>query len=327
MTEFGIFALIATSAILVQSTMGFAGALVAIPLFALFMSPQEAVPAYCFLELAMDFFLVCEGRRHVEWRSVRGLLLGALPAVPIGALALKHLPVHAIGATISAVTLLFGILFLTRARVRFPVHPLTEPAVGLLSGMLGGSIFQSGPPVVVYGLSRDWAKDVFRSSLLAYFLCLASTAAVSYTALGMVNSHLLLLSGAALLPALAAAHLGAGELAAARGEPAASETDAAAGTPHAIAPPDGLFSALILPELAFTSPWTMARPSPVPLVRWARSPRKKRWKRLGKSAGAMPHPESATVTTAQCCLCVTATLSPPPWGMASRAFLIRFIKA
>jgi uncharacterized membrane protein YfcA len=208
MTEFAVFAGIAGLGMLVQSTVGFAGSLVAIPLFALFMSPREAVPAYCFTMLAVNIFLVCEGRRHVEWRSVRSLLIGGLPGVPIGALALKHLPTHIIGAAISIITLVFGILFLSRVRVRFPVHPLTEPSIGLLSGMLGGSISESGPPVVVYALSREWPKDVFRSSLLAYFLCLAVTAAVSYTTLGMVNSHLLKLSATGLLPALAAGHLG-----------------------------------------------------------------------------------------------------------------------
>lgn len=208
MTEYGVFAGIACLGMLVQSTVGFAGSLVAIPLFALFMSPRDAVPAYCFTMLAVNLFLVAEGRRHVEWRSVRGLLIGGLPGVPVGAWALQHLPVHVIGAAISVITLLFGLLFLTRVRIRFPVHPLTEPAVGLLSGMLGGSISESGPPVVIYGLSREWAKDVFRSSLLAYFLCLAITAAISYSLFGMVSSHLLLLSAAGLLPALAAGQVG-----------------------------------------------------------------------------------------------------------------------
>lgn len=208
MTEFAVFASIASLGMLVQSTVGFAGSLVAVPLFALFLSPREAVPAYAFLMLVVDIFLVCEGRRHIEWRSVRGLLLGGLPGVPIGALALKHWHDHVIGTVISAVTLVFGILFLARVRIRFPVHPLTEPSIGFLSGVLGGGISESGPPVVVYGLARDWAKDVFRSSLLAYFLCLIAVAAVSYALLGMVTGHLLLLAAAGTMPALLAARLG-----------------------------------------------------------------------------------------------------------------------
>ena len=208
MTEFAVFAAIASLGMLVQSTVGFAGSLVAIPLFALFMSPREAVPAYCFTMLAVNLFLVCEGRRHVEWRSVRRLLIGGLPGVPIGAYALKHLPVHIIGATISIITLVFGILFLARVRVRFPCIRRRSPLSACSAAYSAAASRSRAPPVVVYALSREWAKDVFRSSLLAYFLCLAATATASYTALGMVNNHLLLLSAAGLLPALATAHLG-----------------------------------------------------------------------------------------------------------------------
>ena len=208
MTEILAFALIASLGMLVQSVVGFAGSLLAVPLFALLMPPRDVVPGYAFLMLAVNGFLVLEGRRHIQWGSVRGLLLGGLPGVPIGALALKHLPTNMIGAVISVVTLAFGLLFLARVRVRFPVHAATEPLIGLVSGMLGGSISESGPPVVVYGLSRDWAKDVFRSSLLAYFLCLSAAAALSYVVLGMVTGRMLLLAASGLLPALAAARLG-----------------------------------------------------------------------------------------------------------------------
>jgi len=208
MTDVIAFALIASLGMLVQSTVGFAASLLAVPLFTLLMSPREAVPAYAFLLLAVNSVLVWEGRRHIAGRPVRRLLIGGLPGVPIGALALKYLPAHWIGAAISVVTLLFALLFLARVRVRFPDHPATEPLVGLLSGMLGGGISESGPPVVVYGLARGWGKDVFRSSLLAYFLCLSATAAATYLAYGMVTGSMLLLSLAALLPASLGARLG-----------------------------------------------------------------------------------------------------------------------
>jgi hypothetical protein len=208
MSDVIAFAVIASLGMLVQSTLGFAGSLLAVPLFALVMSPREAVPAYAILLLSVNSFLVWEGRRHIDGRPVRRLLLGGLPGVPIGALALKHLPVAWIGAAISAVTLLFGLLFLARVRVRLPDHPVTEPLVGLLSGILGGGISESGPPVVVYALARGWAKDAFRSSLLAYFLCLSAAGTLSYIAYGMVKGPMVLLAAAALVPAFAASRLG-----------------------------------------------------------------------------------------------------------------------
>jgi len=207
MTEFIIFALIASLGMIVQSVVGFAGALVAIPLFALTMPPRDAVPAYCVLMQVVSIYLVRESRRHVDWRSVRGLLIGGLPGVLIGALGLKYLPLAVIGTTISAVTLLFGVFFLSGMRVRIPDHPASELIVGLLSGLLG-AIVGSGPPVIVYGLARGWPKEVFRGSLLAYFFCLGATGVISYAALGLLSRHWLLLAAGSTPPALAAAWLG-----------------------------------------------------------------------------------------------------------------------
>ena len=113
-----------------------------------------------------------------------------------------------IGVTLNAVTLALGLLLLSRVRVRVPDHPATEPFVGLLSGILGGSISSPGPPVVAYALARGWAKDVFRGSLLAYFLCLATAGALCYIACGMVTRRTLLVSLAAMPLAFAASRLG-----------------------------------------------------------------------------------------------------------------------
>lgn len=202
------FALIASLGLLVESTVGFAGALLAIPLFAMVMSPRDAVPAYALVTLSVNSFSVWEGRHHIEMRPVRRMLLGGLPGVPLGALALKYLPAAWIGTTISVITLAFGLLLLARVRVRFPEHEATEPTIGLLSGLLGGSISSPGPPVVLYAIARRWTKDVFRSSLMAYFLCLAAAGAVCYVAYGMVTQETLVISLAALLPGFAASRLG-----------------------------------------------------------------------------------------------------------------------
>lgn len=203
-----VFALIASLGLLVESTVGFAGALLAIPLFALVMPPYEAVPTYALVTLSVNSFTVWEARHHIEVRPVRRMLLGGLPGVPLGAMALKYLPAAWIGTAISLITLGFGLLLLARVRVRFPEHRATEAAIGLLSGMLGGSISSPGPPVVLYALARQWTKDVFRSSLMAYFLCLAATGVACYLAYGMVTQQTLVLSLAALLPGFVASRIG-----------------------------------------------------------------------------------------------------------------------
>ena len=86
MTDFVAFVLIASLGMLVQSTVGFAGGLLAMPLLALLISPRDAVPSYALLMLLANGLLVWEGRQHIDGRPVRRMLLGGLPGVPIGAL-------------------------------------------------------------------------------------------------------------------------------------------------------------------------------------------------------------------------------------------------
>lgn len=202
------FALFAAAGVLVEATVGFGGALVSVPLFALVMSPREAVPAYLMLVVLMETILVCESHAHVDWRGVSRLLIGAALGVPLGALGLRYLPAESIRIAVSVVTILFALCFLVGFKPRIPDGPATRLATGFASGFLGGLIAVSGPPVVIFALSQGWRKDAFRASLLAYFLAIALIGVGSYLCLGMVHRSTLLLWAAGVAGALPAAGLG-----------------------------------------------------------------------------------------------------------------------
>ncbi|OGV65482.1 MAG: hypothetical protein A3K19_10360 [Lentisphaerae bacterium RIFOXYB12_FULL_65_16] len=208
MTELVLFCLICSLGMCVQSFVGFAGSLVAVPLFSLFISPKVAVPTYNLVMLVVNLVLVLETRQHVDWRRVGRLLIGGLVGIPIGAYGLKHLPVHVIGLIISVVTLTFAILFMFKVKVRLHENRPTELGIGLLSGWLGGAISESGPPVVVYGLARGWDKNTFRSTLITYFFFLCIMANVSFLYLGLLSWQSARYASAAVLPTLAAAIIG-----------------------------------------------------------------------------------------------------------------------
>ena len=202
------FAAIVFAAMLTQSCIGFAGALVAMPCISLCLTPREIIPSYSLVMLAVDILLVAESRQHVDWSKVRTLLAGGLVGMPIGAYGLKHLPAACVGLTISGVTLAFAALFMFRIVVPLRENRATQVGVGLCSGMLGGCVSASGPPVVIYALARKWEKNVFRTTLLTYFTCLAAFAVGSYLCLGMVTHRSLTLAAAGFLPAVAAAAIG-----------------------------------------------------------------------------------------------------------------------
>lgn len=196
------FMLITCLGVAVQSFAGFAGALTAVPLFALFLSPKDAIPAYNLVLLVIDIFLLFEARAHVQWSRVKVLLAGGAVGIPFGALGLKHLPLDAIGVVISVVTGTCALLLLANVRIRLKDGLGTQLGVGLLSGLLSGCVAQPGPPVIVYSLARGWEKDIFRATLLTYFTCLCGLAVFTYWQIGLVTRGSVLAAGVTIPPAV-----------------------------------------------------------------------------------------------------------------------------
>lgn len=208
MHDIVIFSTIGTLAMLVQSFFGFAGSLTAIPLFSLFFSVREVLPAYTLVMIAIDIWLVFESREHVQWNRLIQLLVAGCLGVPVGAYGLRYLPLHVIHIGVSVVTCTFAILFLLRVKMNLKENRKTHFGIGFLCGFLQGCIGQAGPPLVLYGTARQWDKNTFRSTLLTFFLCLFVISIVSYALLGLFSrqSGIFFLWG--VLPAFLAANVG-----------------------------------------------------------------------------------------------------------------------
>ena len=84
----------------------------------------------------------------------------------------------------------------------------TQITVGLLSGLLGGCLSGSGPPVIIYGLARNWPKETFRTTLLAYFTILTIEAGGTYAAMQMFTPWCFKAAAAAIIPCLLTAWIG-----------------------------------------------------------------------------------------------------------------------
>jgi uncharacterized membrane protein YfcA len=203
-----LFVFIACLGMFVQSTVGFAGALLAVPLLSLLWAPREAVPIYILVMIAVNPFVIWESRRHIQWPIVRTLLITALPTNFLGVWALDKLPSTHIRLFVSVVTLTFGLLFLLNIPIRFKDTSVRLAGAGALSGFLGGSIAASGPPVVLYALAQEWKKDEMRATLLTcYFLLNVSTSLFTISR-GMVDSKGAVQALAAVLPVLVVSRLG-----------------------------------------------------------------------------------------------------------------------
>lgn len=208
MSDPAIFALIACLGVFVFSFAGFAGALTAVPLMAIFLDPKDFVPALAIAVHIQNIPMSWEARRHVDFVSIRWIIGGCFFGIPFGVLVLSSLSGDWMGFGIGLFSLSMGLLFLAKVKVPMNDAVSTQLLVGLLSGLLGGATTAGGPPVVFYALARGWKRDQFRSTLMVYFLCLALFSISLFLARGMITSTVLIYAGVALLPMFVATRIG-----------------------------------------------------------------------------------------------------------------------
>lgn len=194
-------------ATLVRSTLGFGEALVAVPLLALRLPVSVAATLAVILSVVMAAVIVLQDWRHVHLRSATGLILAALPGIPLGILLLARGNEHMVKLILGLIIIGFSVYSLvakTTPHLRED-HPRWLLGCGFLSGVLGGAYGMNGPPLAVYGALRKWSPQQFRATLQGYFLVSSLIGLAGYSALGIWTrtvTRYFLLSLPALLIAL-----------------------------------------------------------------------------------------------------------------------------
>lgn len=149
---------------LVQGTVGFGMALVAAPLLAVIDPVLVPVPL---LLLVVVHAMLTVRREHsdIDWRGVGWALLGRLPGIAIGVLAVATLPPRWFAAVVGGIVLVCAGLSVLRWRPRPTVPALL--LAGVVSGAGGTASSIGGPPVAL--LYQDARGPRVRSTLAAYF--------------------------------------------------------------------------------------------------------------------------------------------------------------
>jgi uncharacterized membrane protein YfcA len=175
----------------------------------IFMDAKTAVPVFLVLMFINGMFLLRKKDADVQWKHIRRLLIGGALGVPIGITCLKNLSSQTITLGVNICVLTFAVLYLAGIKSHFKKeHPLAEIVTGLSSGILSGSGGLGGPPVVIYGVLKDWKKDLFRSSMLVYFVIMGLFTNISLVLMKMHSAETVRMILAALFPAFFASWLG-----------------------------------------------------------------------------------------------------------------------
>lgn len=194
-------------ATLFRSTFGFGEALIAVPLFGLFLPMTVAVPLAVMMSILVAVVILVQDHSKVQLQSAKWLILFSLPGIPVGLAMLVYCN-EAVVKSILAVIIISYSLYTLIGKNSFRLEKESKLwlfVCGFLSGVFGGAYGVNGPPLVVYGNLRRWDARSFRATLQAYFLIAGAVSMVGYGVKGMITAPLMLdfaWSVPAIIPAI-----------------------------------------------------------------------------------------------------------------------------
>jgi len=181
-----VWAVVVVAAV-IRAFTGFGFGLAAVPVFALFMSPGEAVVLSTSLTLAVSLTTLRSYWGAYPIGALAPLLVAALLGTALGVALLGTLDARQFQLAIGALVILSSVvLALYRGRQPRP-HPVLGGVTGLASGLLNGLFAIPGPPVIVYAMATEADPRRSRSLLMTFFLFTAAMALPIYGTAGLVT--------------------------------------------------------------------------------------------------------------------------------------------
>ncbi len=198
---FGTATLAIFAGALVQGSIGFGLNLLAAPIL-LLIDPHYVPVPVIMVSLVLNVLLCARNRGDRPWQTMRWPMVGALPAMVLGAAAVAVIDQRFLEVGFALVVLAAVAVSLSG---RHPRHTDANLALaGAASGFMGTTTGVGGPPMAL--LFQHTEGTQLRASLLRFFLFTSFVALGLLGAFGQVHRHDLALA-ATLAPGTAAGFL------------------------------------------------------------------------------------------------------------------------
>ncbi len=167
---------------------GFGASMLWVTSLSLVLPPLQVVPMVLMFEVITSIALLPQVWKNVRWRSIGLLLFGSWAGTPVGIHALSTLPATPVLIALSIVVFIAAVLILRGfALVREP-GSLATFGVGLMAGVLNGSMGIVGPPVILFYFSSPIGMVAGRASIITYFIGTDSVGTAMFAAQGLIDA-------------------------------------------------------------------------------------------------------------------------------------------
>ncbi len=192
-----------------QGLSGFGSILLALPLLAIFLDIKTVIPLVALYGLSITILLFVQLRKHLEFRRVYPLLVGAALGIPIGVFFLKKLDKDTIHWTLGIILVTYSLYSLFFRSWKGGMREGWAYAFGFFGGCLGGALSASGPPVIVYTSLQPWSKDKIKVTLQGFFIVADLMVVSAHAISGVTTAAVLRFFGISLPVLIVGTYVGA----------------------------------------------------------------------------------------------------------------------
>lgn len=182
-----VLAAIALFAAFVNGALGYGFSSLTVPLALVFYGNRILNPAVVVIEVFVNFYVLLINLSGVPavWKRVLPILIGMLPGIAVGALALTLLQPDWI--KFATYTIILPFILLQAAGWRRPIQSrwLMGLPFGTALGVLYSVTTISGPPLAILFNNQGLVKDEFRAGLALVRVTESSVTAIAYYKLGL----------------------------------------------------------------------------------------------------------------------------------------------
>jgi len=171
---------------LAQTVAGFGFSLLAVPPLGVVLDPKDAVALAMLCLVINSALLTWSERHHIDWGSVRILLVGAVPGLPIGMVLLDLATVGILRLALAA-AIFWSVAFLLSDIAAPADGPGLDLAAGFATGLLTTSLNTNGPPTVIALQARRLEPHQFRPTVSAVLGLTSAVGAVLFLLGGRIT--------------------------------------------------------------------------------------------------------------------------------------------
>lgn len=179
----------------VQSSIGFGFAILAIPLFSLILPIKYGIVVLAVSAMILSVHILLRMELKIKWKLVLPIITCITVGQYIGTNLLLSLDIIILKNILGVILVVISIfMFFSFNRFKIRINISKTVFFGTLSGLLGGMLGISGPPLVVYYLSALDNKQEYQSSMQTTLLLMSIFTLVLHGFYGNINSRVLTFS-------------------------------------------------------------------------------------------------------------------------------------